>query len=104
MNQMTMKPPNHMEAPPPEPKRPQTRRTSLGDTTLLHLRLTAAQTEWLRSTASRESISIASVVRGMIDAERAEDEDPAVVEAAFQRFMVRIATEPDPEAVSEVTE
>lgn len=92
-----IKPPNHMEAPPPEPtKPPTTRRKGLGDTTLLHLRLTTPQADWLRSTASREGISIASVVRGMIDAERVEDEDPAVVEAAFQRFMVWIATEPEP--------
>jgi hypothetical protein len=54
------------------PKRPTARHKGLGDTTLLHLRLTAAQADWLRSTASREAISIASVVRGMIDAERQE--------------------------------
>jgi hypothetical protein len=76
------------------PKRPTTRSTGLGDTCTVQLRLTTPQADWLRSTAKRESISIASVVRGMIDAERVEDEDPAVVEAAFQRFMAKMAEEP----------
>ena len=92
-----MTPPNHMEAPPPAPKRPTVHSRGIGASETLNIRLTAAQAAWLRSTANREAISIASVVRGMIDAERVEDEDPAVVEAAFQRFMVRIATEPDGE-------
>ena len=55
------------------PKRPQRRSTGLGDTCTVQLRLTTPQADWLRSTAGRESISIASVVRGMIDAERVED-------------------------------
>ena len=54
------------------PKRPTTRSTGLGDTCTVQLRLTAAQADWLRSTAKREAISIASVVRGMIDSERNE--------------------------------
>lgn len=77
-----------------ETKRPTVHSRGIGASSTLNLRLTAAQSDWLRSTAKRESISIASVVRGMIDAERVEEEDPAVVEAAFQRFMAKMAEEP----------
>lgn len=57
----------------PEPtKRPKRRSTGLGDTCTVQLRLTTPQADWLRSTAATEGISIASVVRGMIDAERNE--------------------------------
>ena len=45
----------------------------LGDSESVHLRLTTPQADWLRSTAKREAISIASVVRGMIDAEQRLD-------------------------------
>ena len=54
----------------------------LGDSESVHLRLTTPQADWLRSTAKREAISIASVVRGMIDAERVEEE-PQVVRGSY---------------------
>ena len=83
-----------MSQTPNAPKRPQRRSTGLGDTCTVQLRLTAPQADWLRSTASTEGISIASVVRGMIDAERVED-TPADRPAK----LVKSKALPEPEVV-----